>query len=44
MDILNRSTAEVHVPTGEAHFLVVTSAKRTAELIRILLCQQRGDE
>lgn len=36
--------AEVHVLEGEGHFFVVTSAKRTAELIREFLCQQHDDE
>lgn len=44
--ILHRSIrrAEVHVLTGEGHFFVVTSAKRTAELIREFLSQQHDDE
>ena len=44
--ILRRSIrrAELHVLQGEGHFFVVTSAKRTAELIREFLCQQHGDE
>jgi pimeloyl-ACP methyl ester carboxylesterase len=36
--------AEVHVLAGEGHFFVVTSAKRTAELIRKFLSQQHDDE
>ena len=44
--ILRRSIrrAEVHVLTGEGHFFVVTSAKRSAEQIREFLCQQHDDE
>jgi pimeloyl-ACP methyl ester carboxylesterase len=36
--------AELHVLPGEGHFFVVTSATRTAELIREFLCQPHGDE
>lgn len=36
--------AEVCVLKGEGHFFVVTSAKRTAELIREFLCQQHDDQ
>ncbi|MGF6457880.1 alpha/beta fold hydrolase [Pseudomonas frederiksbergensis] len=36
--------AEVHVLKGEGHFFVVTSAKRTAALIREFLSQQHDDE
>lgn len=36
--------AELHVLKGEGHLFVVTSAKRTAELIREFLCQQHDDE
>lgn len=36
--------AEVHVLAGEGHFFVVTSAKRTAELIRKFLSKQHDDE
>lgn len=36
--------AEVYVLAGEGHFFVVTSAKRTAELIREFLSQQHDDE
>lgn len=36
--------AELHVIKGEEHFFVVTSAKRTAELIREFLSQQHGAE
>lgn len=35
--------AEVHVLQGEGHFFVVTSAKRTAELIREFLCDEPCD-
>jgi pimeloyl-ACP methyl ester carboxylesterase len=35
--------AELHVLKGEGHFFVVTSAKRTAELIRKFLSQQHDD-
>lgn len=35
--------AELHVLKGEGHFFVVTSAKRTAELIREFLRQPHGD-
>jgi hypothetical protein len=38
------SRAEVHVLEGEGHFFVVTSTKRTAELIREFLCRQHDDE
>jgi pimeloyl-ACP methyl ester carboxylesterase len=36
--------AELHILEGEGHFFVVTSAKRTAELIREFLCQRHDDE
>ncbi|WP_131107191.1 alpha/beta hydrolase [Pseudomonas sp. Sample_10] len=36
--------AELHILEGEGHFFVVTSARRTAELIREFLCQQHSDE
>jgi pimeloyl-ACP methyl ester carboxylesterase len=44
--ILHRTIrrAELHVLNGEGHFFVVTSARRTAKLIREFLCQQHGDE
>jgi pimeloyl-ACP methyl ester carboxylesterase len=44
--ILRRSIrrAELHVLPGEGHFFVVTSASRTAELMRKFLCQPHGDE
>jgi pimeloyl-ACP methyl ester carboxylesterase len=44
--ILRRSIrrAEMHILMGEGHFFVVTSARRTAELIREFLCQQHDDE
>ncbi|MFJ4544638.1 alpha/beta fold hydrolase [Pseudomonas sp. NPDC088885] len=35
--------AELHILEGEGHFFVVTSAKRTAELIREFLCQRHDD-
>ncbi|WP_439878690.1 alpha/beta fold hydrolase [Pseudomonas prosekii] len=35
--------AELHVMKGEGHFFVVTSAKRTAELMREFLCQNYRD-
>jgi pimeloyl-ACP methyl ester carboxylesterase len=34
----------LHVLKGEGHFFVVTSARRTAELIRAFLSQQYSDE
>ena len=36
--------AELHVLEGEGHFIVVTSAKRTVELIREFLRQPHGDQ
>jgi pimeloyl-ACP methyl ester carboxylesterase len=36
--------AELHVLEGEGHFFVVTSAKRTAKLIREFLRQPHGDQ
>lgn len=36
--------AELHILEGEGHFFVVTSAKRTAELVREFLCQQHEEE
>ncbi|MEW5506859.1 alpha/beta fold hydrolase [Pseudomonas antarctica] len=36
--------AELHVLKGEGHFFVVTSAKRTAKLIREFLRQPHGDQ
>ena len=44
--ILRRSLrhAEVNVLKGEGHFFVVTSARRTAELIREFLCRPYADE
>ncbi|KAE9647768.1 alpha/beta fold hydrolase [Pseudomonas sp. PB103] len=44
--ILRRSLrhAEVNVLKGEGHFFVVTSARRTAELIREFLCRPYAEE
>lgn len=44
--ILSRTIrrAELHVLKGEGHFFVVTSARRTSELIREFLCQQHDDD
>jgi len=44
--ILRRSIRRsvLHVLKGEGHFFVVTSARRTAELIREFLSQQHDDE
>ena len=44
--ILRRSIRRsvLHVLKGEGHFFVVTSARRTAELIREFLSQQHSDE
>ena len=41
---LNIRRSELKVLKGEGHFFVVTSAKRTAELIRGFLSHQHGDE